>query len=334
VRYNSATVLGVEVYNSDSTYVKHANDVSQAIPFTIAANDTFEVHFELPILGWSSSQVMSSDADTRVVDFAGAITSSQSLTANVTDIQATIVKDSHSAWGGSSYSVKVPGDYIINGVLYTSSASPTIRVYKNGSPYKLFLQGKIGEPTASTVLLPNLVTSDVISLRADVTSTLSASTEMHLSLYRLSGPAQIAASESVSALYRGTPTGTLNSSENAVIYGTKIKDSHNAYNVSTGVYTVPVSGVYSIQAEVYISCTAAVNNNSELSINIDGTGQYYGTVLSAAGQTSARPSVSVHSVPLLAGQLVIIKSDTTTTTPSYAAGTSYNFFSIVRTGNY
>lgn len=50
-----------------------------------------------------------------------------------------------------------------------------------------------------------------------------------------------------------TPTGTLTNSANVVKFGTVTNDTHAAYNTSTGLYTVPVTGWYSISSALDVA---------------------------------------------------------------------------------
>ena len=139
---------------------------------------------------------------------------------------------------------------------------------------------------------------------------------------------------SVSALYTGAPpTGTLSAGFNLVTFGTKVKDSHNAY--SSGIYTVPVSGTYSISAMTSVSGTRALNTYDQIVIQIDGTTNIAGPFNFSGGAVSGVVmQASILSYPLLAGQTVRINSYTTATGPSWDAVASRNYFSIVKTGNY
>ncbi|MCK9370529.1 hypothetical protein M0R04_11515 [Candidatus Dojkabacteria bacterium] len=136
---------------------------------------------------------------------------------------------------------------------------------------------------------------------------------------------------SVSALYTGIPTGTLNSSLNTSTFPTKIKDSHNAY--SSGTYAIPVSGAYSISAQTRHAGTFTTGTSGGISIFIDGIEKYTKYESLADSVQVPYPSINVQSIPLLAGQLITIRSYNDGTTPSFATAIS-NWFSITRTGNY
>ena len=155
-----------------------------------------------------------------------------------------------------------------------------------------------------------------------------------LLIERISGPSQIAASESVVALYTGAPaTGTFNSSFNTVTYGTKVKDSHNAY--SGGVYTIPTSGVYDISAQLLTLTTLTANQLVQLGVSINGAAPTYKAHYNAtAAASSALVPFNIKSIPLLAGQTVAIQALTEGATNSLSSTAGNSYFSITRTGNY
>jgi hypothetical protein len=156
----------------------------------------------------------------------------------------------------------------------------------------------------------------------------------NFSVKKITGPAQIAASESVSALYTGAPpTGTLDTTYNNIItFGTKVKDSAGAY--ASGSYTIPTSGVYDISASVRIAGTFALNNQTGLSIHIGGVSTYQNLIYAGGAVTAMIVPLSVRSIPLLAGTVITIRAYTQATTPTFASSATDNFFSINRSGNY
>jgi hypothetical protein len=138
---------------------------------------------------------------------------------------------------------------------------------------------------------------------------------------------------SVSALYTGAPpTGTLTTAFNTTTFGTKVKDSHGAY--SSGSYTVPLSGCYDISATVAVTGTFVLNDAVITTIFIDGVGKYDGYTRIFASETQAFPQVNVKSIPLLAGQVVTIRTYSAGTGLSFIAGSTNNFFSISKSGSY
>ena len=156
---------------------------------------------------------------------------------------------------------------------------------------------------------------------------------------KISGSAQIAASESVSALYRGAPpvSATLSGTPTVIKFGTKVKDSHGTYNTSTGEYEITQPGTYDIASQVIIQGTFSSSMSTALHINVDGVDVSSFILYS---KTATFPDamitpVSIASLPLLVGQKVkIMGAAAGITSPVFNSTSAYNYFSITRTGNY
>lgn len=297
------------------------------------ASVTVSVLLKIPIQGWSSSQVFSQDADVRVVIFSGYVASNQALTANVTNLPLTASKDSHAAWTGSTYVVPVPGDYQLAATLLANATGGTMQAYVNAAAVKQMMTINTTEYVSSALTLENLKAGDIISFRSNATQTVAGVSTAFVSISRISGPAQIAASESVSALYTGAPpTGTLNGSLNNVTFGTKVKDSHNGMSGAT--YTIPTSGTYSINAAVAVIGTRVLGSTDQVNILVNGS-TVASNIQNAGGAIGTQyPSATLLAYPMLAGQTVTVQVATSSTTPSYDSTASRAYFSIIRTGNY
>lgn len=135
---------------------------------------------------------------------------------------------------------------------------------------------------------------------------------------------------SVSALYNGQPTGTINGSTDNK-YPTKQDDSHSAYNVSTGVYTVPVNGKYDISVAGFISITTGSFTSVVILKN--------GATTLAANQlpfpTNFTNSIStfcqVNGVSLKAGDTITVRFNGNGT-PVFNSTAEYSWFSISKVG--
>lgn len=312
------------------------------------ASVTVSVLLKIPIQGWSSSQIFSQDADTRIVALTATTLSSTAITnvnAGTTKLAySTVVSDTHGGYNSSTgdYTVKVPGKYKITAQDYVSFASGAQihAIYKNSSAlfygqYQFSSTGGIQAVSGTA----DLVAGDVISIRSFQQSGSGTATWGNsnisdiLLIERISGPSQIAASESVSALYTGAPpTGTLNGSLNNVTFGTKVKDSHNGMSGAT--YTVPTSGTYSINAAVAIIGTRVLGSTDQINILVNGS-TVASNIQNAGGAIGTQyPSATLLSYPILAGQTVVVQVATSSTAPSYDSTASRAYFSIIRTGNY
>jgi hypothetical protein len=125
------------------------------------------------------------------------------------------------------------------------------------------------------------------------------------------------------ALYQGTATGTLNSSQNLVTFPTKRSDSHAAY--SSGTYTVPSAGYYDISATAEVNATYAAGGGASIFIKVNGTEISRGKATQVgSGAGYVLPTAIVKFYPLNAGDLVTVYVTTDGTSPSYG-GTGGGF---------
>lgn len=343
-RFNVASVSGSTGFSlyDNTTGVAQLNGSS----FSNSSILIFEA--DAKIQGWSSSQVFSQDADTRVVALTATTLSSTAITnvnAGTTKLAySTVVSDTHGGYNSSTgdYTVKVPGKYKITAQDYVSFASGAQihAIYKNSSAlfYGQYQFGSTGGIQAVSGTA-DLVAGDVISIRSFQQSGSGTATWGNsnvsdiLLIERISGPSQIAASESVSAMYTGAPpTGTLNGSLNNVTFGTKVKDSHNGMSGAT--YTVPTSGTYSINAAVAVIGTRVLGSTDQVNILVNGS-TVASNIQNAGGAIGTQyPLATLLSYPMLAGQTVTVQVATSSTTPSYDSVASRAYFSITRTGQY
>ncbi len=312
--------MGVQTSTSSLTAAQNASAVA-------SVGQGFQLWFRVPIVGWSSTVQMSNDTDTRIVDFTGT-QSSQAVTGNVTNISFTSTKDSHGAWNGTQYVVPVSGDYVIGGSLVTNTSAITGVPYINGVAHAgLFAtSGATGTVTAGAILISSLKAGDLISLRSNTSATVSTGT---ISIWRLSGPSVIAATESVNARYYSA-TATITGTASTITYSTKDFDSHNAY--SAGTYTIPVSGKYQINAALSVNGTYAINAGTVISIFKNGVIVSEYTYEVSGAQSGAQALIS-DILSAVAGDAVTIRIRSNATGPTVNASTSANYFSISRTGN-
>lgn len=328
--------------NTSTTFSFYQQAGTASFNTTVCASgDVITFNVKLPVTGWSSSQVFSQDADTRVVAAQAYAATISSTATGSPIIFPTVGADTHSAYNSTTglYTAPVSGYYQANVeiALGTFASGNYTYISVNGNttpganrPVVAWSVVANGAMSGSGIVFVNA--GQTISIRA--TATLTSSDPSNLSIYRLSGPAQIAASESVAALYTGAPpTGTFNSSFNTVTYGTKVKDSHNAY--SGGVYTIPTSGVYDISAQLLTLTTLTAGEVVQLGVSINGAAPTYKTYYNAtASASNALVPFNVQSIPLLAGSTVAIQALTEGTTNSFSSNAGNSYFSITRTGNY
>lgn len=316
VRYQSATTGA-------------SSQVTQASPFTFGASDYVTVYFRVPILGLSSSVQMSDQTDTRIVSFSGGKSGgSQAVTGLSTDITFASEKDTHGGWSGSTYVVKVPGDYIVNATVYSVASAANILVYKNSASYTGILNSPANTYTSGCAFLPNLVVGDVISLRASTSITIAGDSTIKFGISRISGPSAIAATESVNARYTNSSTSI--SGQTTVVWTNKDFDSHGA--MSSGVYTIQSPGKYQVNSQLFVTATYTVGNALDLIIQKNSTD--YSRSRITAPTVSGGIQVWVSDiVNCVAGDTIRIQVSTAGATPSIVSSTVANYVSIARVGN-
>jgi len=294
-------------------------------------NSVVSFDFTVPILGWSSNSVMSADTDTRVVAMQATGVPANATAANPI-IYPTTASDTHGAYNSVTgrYTVPVTGYYSVAASFAVSSnASADVNVYINGTISNILGFVAATQFNGTTTIKANA--GDIVDIRPGGTLTTFTPTARYntLSISRLSGPAVVAASESVNARYTSSSS-SISSSVAQVVFPTKSFDSHSAYNTSTGNYAVPVPGKYLV-------ATAARANSLAIGNQFDTYVYKNGTLYSQLGNSrcsSAGPVFCIGTtlVDCVAGDVLSIWSDAdSATTLSGTAGA--NHVSITRVGN-
>ena len=208
-----------------------------------------DVFFNVPIAGWSSNVQMSNAADTRVVA-ASTNGTPASVTSGNPIIYPTTVFDTHSAYNSSTgrYTVPVSGYYRVTTYVTCSTAALQINVYKNAVS-----NIDLGNTNSSNFLtasgLVQCVAGDILDIRPNA-STGAFSAGGTLYFERLSGPATIAAADTIAAKYYASVNGTASTTQ-MVNYDTKVYDTTGSVtSAGTGnvnwKFTAPISGKYRI----------------------------------------------------------------------------------------
>lgn len=254
---------------------------------TIASGDGFMVEATVPIVGWSSSQILSQEADTRVISATAYRSSSQALTAVATKIAYNAVSnDSHGAFDTTNnrYEIKSAGYYEF-APMFSFSTSTTSGIadcflYKNGSPVSNQQQYiPINSATLSggnCSFKDSAIAGDYYEIFVTPQYAVTVNSSSFL-IKKLSGPAQIAASEDIDARASGDPASA--TVGNPVIFPTSDWDTHAAYSTSTGLYTCPASGKYEVSGYI-------VSANATISLNIakSGTTDVIGGITDSNGE--------------------------------------------------
>lgn len=243
--------------------------VGNAVPVKFTAS--------IPIAGWGSSVVMSSEeGDGRTVVCVVRNNSGAACDTTTGVVYTTIVKDSHSIYNVSNGNITIPvnGDYTVSMARTdASSGSDYIGIYRsrNGGSFtdtnlNLCVTGTSTSGYGS-VVVPSL-SGDVLSIRPKSSSvTLVSNPDTNLCIYRInSGSQSIARDEKVFASYYASASQT--SFTTQINFGAKIDDTHDA--VTTGAswkFTAPISGVYRITGIIYGNAAGRVELFKNGSLN-------------------------------------------------------------------
>lgn len=304
-----------------------------------SSNTVVSVNFTVQIAGLSSTVQMSNDTDTRVVAAKYSASGTTNLTsgAQVVIVFGTKSIDTHSAMNASTGVLTVPvsGQYrIASSNIFTPASAPAagneirLEVNKNGSVdtviYKSQYQSTQQVPvglSGSTIV--NCVAGDTLSVgiwhNAANTAVSGSGNQATISIERISGPATIAASDTVSARYTTTTATAL--SGVAVQIPFTIKDYDTTNSMSGGIFTAPIAGKYLITTHFVATGSSA------------GT-FYYRKNGSNFAQSSATASIYSGSeqLNLLAGDTIQIFADSGGT-PTIATTAGANAITILRVGN-
>lgn len=260
-------------------------------PVAFGAGDILTFEITYPAAGLSSSVQMSNDTDTRVVAAAGNFSNTSIPTQGAEGSETRIeflstYIDTHSSTTvttGSKYTVSVSGIYRVSALLADINSSGVfaviLKIYKNGSELlgRFARANDIASQSGLTgSALIQLNSGDYIDFRVfqNSGSPKTFATSSSWSIERLSGPATIAASETVAmARVISSVISVPNNITTALNFqytgpSPEPLDTHNAYRLGAGYnpatgtwttipgYVVPVSGVYSVSATVLLNGAA------------------------------------------------------------------------------
>ena len=284
---------------------------------------------QVPITSYSSSVVMSSDAETRVIVASGTLSNNFSGTAA---LNMTALVDTISGLASNTYTVQVSGVYRIDGRTYGVSSvaggqTHGVLIYKNGAEVARSANytTDINPHSDYVTYMANFVAGDTIKFYGytDVNTFNQTAANTNWRIERLTGPSQLASTESIAcSAYIGGGS-TLNAGD-PINFNVKDFDSHGAFSTATYRFTAPSAGTYSVSGCAKVSSTT--------SFVIYKNGAAFKT---AGGATSTTNGVFSATIKLLAGDYITVNtSAATNTTGGSMSGASVGNINIFRVGNY
>ena len=290
------------------------------VAWTSGAGNAVSLNARFPVSGWSSATLISSDTDTRLTALAVNKTSAQTLTTVTSAVTtwATPDIDTHAGFNTSTgvYTVPVSGTYRVSFQLVGGSNGSygiSATLVKNSGAVAV-AYGPPNSVSSTAVLL----TTDVVCVAGDTlgvqgavsTGTQATNANTRLSIVRSSGPASVAASESVNAKYLNQAGTSITNTPATIPFATKVYDTHNAFSPSTGIYTCPVSGKYHIASILtlaattatttqYFGATIVLNSSTNLAANQtfgNGASNAYRVLVEDTVGCSAGSTISVYAL--------------------------------------
>lgn len=331
--YNS-TNLAVNAITSTTAASKHALMSSSISPLSGAATIGISFTALVPIVGWASTTVLSQDTDTRVVAASYYASTAQSISPTQPANYDSKLWDTHGAVTvGSSWNFRAPisGFYVVSGFVESSSTSGAgWIIYKNGAPYKPAADPANAQYGSGFSVQVQMNAGDTVDFRKVNSGTiaggaLGGSGTSFIDITRISGPATIATTESVYALY--TVTGSVSLST-TVPWNATVKelDTHNAVQIAsaspTGLwrFNVPVSGTYEF-------CNYGISGGETIMLVYKN-----GTLSGRTGSLNVAESGGCRLVKAVAGDFLDTRSSSggASNTSDTSGG---NYISIKRIGN-
>lgn len=294
---NFSMIQGSGVGFASGTFVANASTTKYRIVIynATATSGASAMLLDDGFVGPSTNGVVNSN-----IVFSGT-QASQAVTANVTDIAFTAVKDSAGAWNGTQFKVSTAGDYLVTQGMVTS-ASTSIQPYKNGTTLNAFM----GSSTVSTgitgsYLYTNCVPGDLLSIRSNGSVTLTSGS---ISIVAISNTTF--APVNFVAGFLATTSTTAATTSAPFIFTTKVFDFTNSYSTTTGKYTIPTTGWWSFFGSITTATVSFLNMHRNGNLTLGGNiyqagnngligvnGYYY---FNATDTIELRPSVSATAV--------------------------------------
>lgn len=287
-RNESSTTIGCMVCSASGSYAQEVG-LTDTVPFTLGNTDSVTLLVTVPIVGWGSNVLMSSDADTRVCVARVTKTNNQSIPDNTNTLVdwETADNDTHGAFNLSTDRFTAPsaGFYSINSSLEfaaNATGQRAAQLYKNGSLFcEIGAHATVSASFTSRVFGATtlyLNAGDYLEIYAYQSSggalnlCISGDDYTFLSISKVQGPALPVAGETVACFawedsnQVNLPDGVFTKME----FNTVDFDTHNAYSTVNNRFTAPMAGIYELTSQIRLDGGSAANE-TECSIYKNGS---------------------------------------------------------------
>lgn len=315
----------------------------------MVAGSAFDIaiYAVIPILGWSSNVVSSSSTSTRVLSVRASKTSTQSIPTgtNTTITGWTSVDFDDSAMFNSTtgeVTIAVSGTYSVSAnVSFAGNATGIRSFYVVKGTTNQFVSGvAAGSASGNIVNGSGLVkcnAGDIIKILAFQSSGGALNVgdgiaeDTTLSVFRLSGPSVIAATDTIAGRYTSTAGQSFTNGNTVIVQFPTIDfDTTGSFNTTTNQIVVPVSGKYEIKASIWFGSSSAGTR----ALYVYKNGSLHSVIYSQDGVTVATTLSGSALVNAIAGDLIDIRAiQASGATLSVSNSQGYVWMSFQRTGN-
>lgn len=272
--YNTTSSVSVRYSTVLGSNLESGNAVSNTDPITFASGDNIVVKYSVPISGWSSDAVLSSDFGNRLIAARYTHSAGSAIANNgIIDFANQSYDLTASVTTGGSWAFTAPktGYYRVVAQAFAtdslaSSSYFEISLRINGSLYaagdRFTRSGTASNVTskiATTIPLTKGQTVDIINSSGTTRTLLGNGNYNYITIDEVQSPQSLLGGETVAAsAYRGTSNQTIVTSA-TVAFNAKTVDTHGTFNTSTGIYTIPLSGIYKVNVTVAVDNISGVD---------------------------------------------------------------------------
>lgn len=313
------------------------------------ASDQLSFTFTVPIQGWSSNQVLSSDTATREVIGAASLSGDQAV-SSTSEVQVEldeVITDTHSQVDTANHRVlvKIPGFYKVKARVqvgaYTANEYFIARIKdSSGTTVGVDISVSASSSVFAKAEVPTKYYNageyfEVFAQSDSDTSYSIVASNTFLEIQRVSGPQQIAASTQTYVIASSNSGQVFSkATEATVIYEDVEEISHGTafYDPTTGIITANRAGFIYVDASVvWPSVDTSVSFDTFMTIRKNGSAYKVGPRLTFLSGHSSVIGVSVTGlVPVQAGDTIDIRayqSNGSTNSEAIGTGNTTNRFS-------